>query len=139
MNSSEYTIKHKTPSVAEYCRMRRVVGLSPKTEESASIGLPNSLFAVSVRDKSGALFAMGRLVGDGGCFIQVCDIAVQPHCQGNGLGRKVMQELTDYIDRAIPAGAFVNLFADGTASELYKEFGFGETAPKSVGMAKYSQ
>jgi len=139
MNSSEYTIEHKTPSVAEYCRMRIDVGLSPKSEEAASIGLPNSLFAVSVRDQSGALMAMGRLVGDGGCFIQVCDIAVQPHCQGKGLGRKVMQELMDYIDQEVPAGAFINLFADGTASELYKEFGFGETAPKSVGMAKYSQ
>ncbi len=119
--------------------MRIQAGLSSKSEEAATIGLPNSLFAVAIRDDQNNLLAMGRLVGDGGCFVQVCDIAVRPDHQGRGLGRRIMQELMDYADQNLPAGAFVNLFADGTANKLYKKFGFGETAPKSIGMAKYSK
>jgi ribosomal protein S18 acetylase RimI-like enzyme len=132
-------VVHQIPTVQEYCQMRAVAGLSPKSENAAARGLPNSLFGVSVRDPYGNLLAMGRLVGDGGCFVQVCDIAVHPDHQGKGLGRRVMQELMDYIDQNLPTGAFINLFADGTANELYKKFGFHETAPKSVGMAKYAQ
>src|SRR6266403_353967 len=52
-------------------------GLSPKTAEAAAAGLPNTLFAVLVR-KDGRVVGMGRLVGDGGLFFQVVDIAVEP-------------------------------------------------------------
>ncbi|MFD2882298.1 hypothetical protein ACFTAO_51075 [Paenibacillus rhizoplanae] len=31
---------------------------------------------------------MGRVIGDGGCFFQVTDIAVKPSFQGRGLGKK---------------------------------------------------
>ncbi|MGJ8528691.1 GNAT family N-acetyltransferase [Maritalea sp.] len=138
MLEHQITVEHKVPSVEEYCAMRIATGLSAKTEQMASIGLPNSIFAISIRDESGDLIAMGRLVGDGGCFVQVADIAVRPDWQGQGLGRKVMQELMTFVQENLPKSIWVNLFADGTAKELYKQFGFGETAPSSVGMAKYS-
>ncbi|MFT6658091.1 GNAT family N-acetyltransferase [Maritalea sp.] len=137
MINPDISIAHQNPAVDEYCAMRIAAGLSAKSKEAASIGLPNSLFAVCIRNGAGELIAMGRLIGDGGCFVQVCDIAVRPDHQGHGLGRKVMQELMDHIDRTIPAGAFISLFADGSANELYKKFSFGETAPVSLGMAKY--
>lgn len=139
MKSSDISIVHEAPSTKEYCSMRIAAGLSPKSETSASIGLPKSLFAVSIRNSAGELVAMGRLVGDGGCFVQLCDIAVLPERQGQGLGRQVMQELMIYIEQHVPKGAFINLFADGSANQLYKKFGFSETAPKSIGMAKYAQ
>lgn len=139
MKPSDISIFHEAPSTKEYCNMRIAAGLSPKSETSASIGLPKSLFAVSIRNGAGELVAMGRLVGDGGCFVQVCDIAVRPESQGQGLGRQVMQELMDFIEHEVPEGAFISLFADGTANQLYKKFGFGETSPKSIGMAKYAQ
>lgn len=137
--TTQFSVSHSAPSIQEYCQLRIDAGLSPKSAESAAIGLPNSLFAVTVRDNQNHLLAMGRLVGDGGCFVQVCDIAVHPDHQGKGLGLRIMQELMDYVDQNLPVGAFVNLFADGTANELYKKFGFQETAPKSVGMAKYAK
>ena len=137
--TNSFAISHTAPAVHEYCQLRILAGLLPKSEEAAAIGLPNSLFAVTIREEHGQLLAMGRLVGDGGCFAQVCDIAVHPEHQGKGLGRQIMQELMDYVNQHLPAGAFVNLFADGTANQLYKKFGFQETAPKSVGMAKYSE
>ena len=136
MTINNFTVTHDVPSVAEYCQMRIDAGLQPKSHEAASIGLPKSVFGVSVRDDQGRLIAMGRLVGDGGCFVQVCDIAVHPSYQGQGLGRRVMQELMTHVENQIPKSAWINLFADGTASALYAQFGFEETAPVSIGMAK---
>ncbi len=78
---------------------------------------------------------MGRVIGDGGCFYQVCDIAVLPEHQGRGLGKRIMQAISDYIDSEVPESAYVSLIADGKAQDLYAQFGFVHTAPASVGMA----
>ena len=45
-----YTYHAETPSKADYLRLRVVSGLTPKTAEGAASGLPNTLFAVVVRD-----------------------------------------------------------------------------------------
>lgn len=122
------------PSVAEYCDLRVRAGLSPKTREAATLGLPHTVFGVSIREGE-QLLAMGRLVGDRGCFLQVVDIAVVPEWQGQGLGKAVMRELDAWL-QAHAVGAYVSLIADGDAHRLYAQFGFALTAPRSVGMAK---
>lgn len=122
------------PPVADYCQLRVAAGLSPKTPEAAARGLPNSLHAVSAYEGA-QLVAMGRIIGDGGCFAQIVDIAVLPGHQGRGLGKAVMQRLDAWAGQHLP-GAYVSLIADGQAHRLYAQFGFTMTAPRSVGMAK---
>jgi len=78
---------------------------------------------------------MGRVVGDGGCFYQVVDIAVLKEHQGNGLGKRIMGEILRYIEANVPESGYVSLIADGQAQDLYAQFGFVHTAPRSVGMA----
>ncbi|MEG1679217.1 MAG: GNAT family N-acetyltransferase [Stenotrophomonas sp.] len=134
MSEPNYTINHDIPSVDTYRHLRQVSGLSPKTAEAASRGLPNSLFAVQITH-AGETVAMGRVIGDGGTFYQVVDIAVLPAYQGRGLGKKVMAEIQAYIEREVPASAYVSLLADGEAHRLYQQYGFTLTAPASVGMA----
>lgn len=68
--------------------------------EAAERGLPNSLFSVQVLC-DGEPVAMGRVIGDGGCFYQVVDIAVLPAHQGRGLGKAVMGEIASYMVRRI--------------------------------------
>lgn len=131
---SDYTVLHQTPTVTEYCQLRLAAGLSGKTESAAARALPNSLFAVQLRS-AGELLAMGRVIGDGGCFYQVVDIAVLPAWQGRGLGKRVMQEIMQYISQHAPTSAYVSLIADGQAQHMYAGFGFVPTAPRSVGMA----
>jgi hypothetical protein len=46
-----------------------------------------------------------------------------------------MTELTRYIADNLPRSAYVSLIADVPANRLYEQFGFVETAPRSVGMA----
>ncbi|MEN5039476.1 GNAT family N-acetyltransferase [Stenotrophomonas sp. TWI1149] len=122
------------PNVEEYRALRVLAGLSPKSAEAAARGLPSTVFGVSLREGD-RLLAMGRIVGDGGCFLQVVDIAVVPDRQGQGLGKAVMAELDAWL-RANAVGAYVSLIADGEAHRLYAQFGFALTAPRSVGMAK---
>ena len=124
---------HQTPSVETYRQLREAAGLSPKTREAAERGPPGTLFAVQVLH-DGQVVAMGRVVGDGGAFFQVVDIAVLPVYQGRGLGKRVMQEISGDIEREVPESGYVSLLADGQASRLYQQFGFVPTAPASIGM-----
>ncbi|PPT27589.1 GNAT family N-acetyltransferase [Xanthomonas arboricola] len=133
-HSAPYRVVHQTPTVEAYRHLRQASGLSPKALEAAERGLPNSLFSVQVLC-DGEPVAMGRVIGDGGCFYQVVDIAVLPEHQGCGLGKAVMGEIANYIEQEVPDSAYVSLIADGQAYRLYQQFGFVLTAPASVGMA----
>ena len=136
----DYTTVHATPSVETYISLRTSTGLTPKTSQAAMVRLANTLFAVQIVHSStpSTMVGMGRMIGDGGCFFQVVDIAVLPAHQGKGLGKMIMKELKDWMDKHVPKSGTVLLFADGRANELYKQFGFVETSgltPSSIGMA----
>ena len=128
-----FTVVHSTPPVETYRYLRTAAGLSSKTIEAAERGLPNTLFAVQIFCGQTAI-GMGRVIGDGGTFYQVVDIAVLPEYQGQGVGKKIMAEIADYIAREVPESGYVSLLADGQAQRLYQQFGFSLTAPDSVGM-----
>lgn len=129
-----YSILREVPSVETYRTLRSGSGLSQKTPEAAERGLPRSLFAVQVLAGDTPI-GMGRIVGDGGCFFQVVDIAVLKEHQGKGIGKMIMKEIMQYIETNVPESAYVSLIADGEAHKLYARFGFEFTAPASVGMA----
>lgn len=131
----QYEVVHKAPTAEEYVHLRLAAGLSPKSLQAAENGLGNSVFALTLRVSS-KLIGMGRIIGDGGCFYQIVDIAVEPAYQGNGLGKVIMSELTAYLSDHAPEGSYVSLLADVPADKLYKQFGFEYTQPKSVGMYK---
>lgn len=135
-----YTISHTKPTVETYISLRASTGLTPKTTHAATIGLANTLFAVQAAPSSSpdTIIGMGRIIGDGGCFFDVVDIAVLPPHQGKGVGKMIMKELKEWMDKNVPESGTVLLFADGPAKHLYKKFGFVETVglPTScVGMA----
>lgn len=130
-----YTISKRTPTLAEYMYLRAAAGLSAFSDEAARKGLTGTVFAV-VLEQGNRVVGMGRLIGDGGCFFQVVDIAVDPPDQGQGLGKAIMRELMEFVTVHLPASAYVSLIADVPANRLYEKFGFVETAPRSLGMAR---
>jgi GNAT superfamily N-acetyltransferase len=79
---------------------------------------------------------MGRLLGDGGWYFHVADMAVLPEHQRRGLGDAILTALLERIRRGAPAGAHVNLIADPPGRRLYARHGFTPTAPDSIGMAR---
>ena len=116
-----------------YRNLRLVCGLSAKTVEASEIGLDNSIHSVMIKAE-GEVIGMGRIIGDGGCFCQIVDICVHPKMQGQGIGKIIMSNLTDFIKTHLPESCYISLIADGDASYLYKKFGFQETMPESKGM-----
>jgi GNAT superfamily N-acetyltransferase len=130
---SGYELILETPSIADYRRLRVASGLSPKSLEAATAGLPNTLFAVVIR-KDGEAIGMGRIIGDSGLFFQIVDIAVDPAHQGHGLGKAIVATLVEHLHKIALPGAYISLIADGEAHRLYAQYGFQPTAPASIGM-----
>ncbi len=129
-----YALIPGTPSVDDYRRLRRVAGLSEKSQAAAEAGLPNTWYAVTIQH-AGRTIGMGRIIGDGGTAFQIVDIAVEPEHQGQGLGKRIMAALVDHLKANAPASAYVSLIADGDAKHLYAKFGFEPVMPASIGMA----
>ena len=132
--SADIALYNEPPTTDEYLNLRAASGLSPFSRQAAERGLAGSVHAVTLRAGQ-ELVGMGRLIGDGGCFFQVVDIAVRPDHQGQGLGTRIMRALMDWVEAELPTSAYISLIADGEANRLYARFGFAATAPASIGMA----
>jgi GNAT superfamily N-acetyltransferase len=133
MSDDGIVLVERFPEAEDYVRLRSAAGMSPKTLEAARRGLPNTLYGVHLR-RGGEVVGMGRIIGDGGCFFIVVDIAVIPALHGRGLGKRIMAALDAWLTTNVPASAYVSLAADGDAKYLYEKFGFVETTPVTVNM-----
>ncbi|CAC95604.1 GNAT family N-acetyltransferase [Listeria innocua] len=130
----DYIITTDLPNAEEFVKLRVDAGLSFRSIEVSRQALLKSVYFVGLRSKrDDVLIGMGRLVGDGIMFI-VSDIAVLPEFQGNGYGKLIMTHIKNYIDSNLDKTACVTLLADVPADRLYKQFGFRESAPASIGM-----
>src|SRR5512132_3140122 len=131
-----YRLISTVPAVSDHLLLRERAGLSPMDHRQAEAGLRGSWTACHVvQVPSRKTVAMGRVIGDGGCFFQVVDMAVLPEHQRRGLGDAVLAHLLDRIRAQAPVGAYVSLLADPPGRRLYAKHGFRETAPSSIGMA----
>jgi ribosomal protein S18 acetylase RimI-like enzyme len=131
-----YRLVGSAPAVEDYLALRERAGLSAKTREQAAAALPGSWAAChAVHEPTGQTVGMGRVLGDGGWYFHVVDMAVLPEHQRRGLGDAVLRALLEQIRARAPAGAYVNLLADRPGRRLYARHGFADTAPNSVGMA----
>ncbi|MEQ6903761.1 GNAT family N-acetyltransferase [Nocardioides sp. YIM 152588] len=135
--SDEYRLLASAPTTEDYLHLRRAAGLTPRTTDQAERALPGSWAACHVvHVDDGRTVAMGRLIGDGGWYFHVVDMAVLPEHQRRGLGDRVLTHLLDVIRRDAPPGAYVSLMADPPGRRLYERHGFTGSAPRSVGMAR---
>ena len=133
-----YRLEMAPPPVADYLRLRQEAGLATKTVEQAAAGVANAWAACHVvEETTGEIVGMGRVIGDGGWYFHVIDMAVLPAHQRRGIGDAVLVALLDRIRADAPPGAWVTLLADPPGRRLYARHGFTETAPHSLGMARY--
>ena len=119
------------PQVKDYVRIRQATGLSLISREAAERGLPQTLFGVSIL-LGDEVVGMGRVIGDGGCFYHIVDIAVLPKHQGQGLGNRIMTAIMAYIHEDALPTAYISLIAD--APDFYLNYGFSSVGPRSEGM-----
>ena len=108
--SDGYTLVPTVPSLEAYLRLRAETGLSPRTAEEAAPALAGTWWGCHVvHDDSGETAAMGRIVGDGGWYFHLADMATLPAHQRRGLGSLVMEALLERIREAAPGDAFAPL------------------------------
>ncbi|EMR69542.1 putative gnat family n- protein [Eutypa lata UCREL1] len=134
-----YILHDGYPSVEDYVHLRTASGLSPKTTAQATVALQNSWYGCYVtradEGPAGKAVAMGRVIGDGGWYFHIADMAVLPDHQRRGLGDSVLKCLLAKIKTdAVPGVSYVSLMADGPGRKLYAKNGFVDGMPASMGM-----
>ncbi|MCI9859184.1 GNAT family N-acetyltransferase [Microbacterium proteolyticum] len=122
------------PSLDDYLELRRASGLTPKRPEQGAPALANSWAWRRIVDATGRSVAMGRVVGDGGWYFLVADMATLPSHQRRGLGRRILEDLLAEIRAKAPEGAYVTLLADPPGQALYRSLGFEQPTNGSVTM-----
>ncbi|MCB9735320.1 MAG: GNAT family N-acetyltransferase [Deltaproteobacteria bacterium] len=127
------------PLLADYLALRAGAGLSPKTPAQGAGALAGSWAAVHATDAGGATVGMGRVIGDGGWYFHIADMAVLPSHQRRGLGDAILTALIAAITEAAPASPYITLLADAPGRRLYERHGFVPTAPRSIGMMLLSR
>lgn len=123
------------PTADAYRTLRRRAGLSPVSEAQAAAAVAGSWAACHVL-LDGEPIGMGRVIGDGGWYFHIVDMAVVPAHQRQGIGDQILSHLLDQIRKRAPANAFVTLLADPPGRRLYERHGFRESAPHSIGMIR---
>jgi ribosomal protein S18 acetylase RimI-like enzyme len=135
--ADDYHLVEGPPPIADYLTLRERSGLSPRRLEQAAQGLSGAWYAVHIRHRpSSTTVGMGRVLGDGGWYFHIIDMAVLPEHQRRGLGDRVLTALLRHIHQFAPPGAYVSLMADEPGRRLYARHGFLDTAPRSLGMAR---
>ena len=131
---SGYRLVEREPSVEDYNRIRAAAGLIRRDPRAAEIGLSNTMFGVCM-ERDGQVVGFGRIVGDGGLFFEIVDIAVLPAHQNSGLGRRIMDALMAWLHDNATQDAYVKLIAGAKTTDFYKHYGFRVRTPESSGMS----
>lgn len=156
-----YTLHPGYPPVPQYLHLRAASGLTPKTPAQAAPVATGSWYGCFIKftppppspsyaeeatagteegqggEEEEEIVGMGRIIGDGGWYFLIADIAVLPAHQRKGLGEAVLQHLLAYLKANTSSeggGVYVTLFADEAGRKLYLRNGFADPMPTHLGM-----
>lgn len=128
---SGYHLERGVPSITEYRNLRKSAGLTPVTEAQAARVASGSWYGCHITcqdENNGQLraVAMGRIIGDGGWYFHIADMATLPERQRKGLGSIILKHLLAYIKENAPEDGtpYISLFADPPGRRLYESNGF---------------
>ena len=121
------------PTVQDYLDLRIATGLGAKPpQEVAERALANSLYMICAYQGQ-RLVCFARIAGDGALSYIINSVMVAPEFQGQGLGKALMQAISDWLIANADASAYVCLMAKEPADQLYQQFGF-QAIPGNIGM-----
>ncbi|KAI1849297.1 hypothetical protein JX266_004792 [Neoarthrinium moseri] len=133
-----YILQDGYPLVEDYVHLRTASGLTPKTAQQAAVAIRGSWYGCYVTEETAPTkaVAMGRIIGDGGWYFLIADMATLPEHQRRGLGDAILKKLLARIKSdACPGTAYITLGADLPGRRLYEKNGFKDTMPKEMGMS----
>jgi GNAT superfamily N-acetyltransferase len=131
-SASEIVLIEELPAPEEYLRLRQAVGWTLPLPEVVRDSLPNSLYCVCARER-GVIVGMARVIGDGGLVYYIQDLIVDPARQGEGIGRRMMDRVMDYIRRHATHHAIVGLMAARGKEPFYERYGFTRRPDEKLG------
>ncbi len=129
------TIEHHSPTVSEYQQLRASTSWGQLPDKVVAKALQLDLFAVCALDGH-KIIGIGRVIGDGAIYYYIQDVIVLPAYQHQGIGRRIMEAIEQYLAIYALPGAFIGLMAAKGVSEFYTSFGYQERAPEAPGMFK---
>ena len=95
--------------------------------------LRNSITAVAIDDETGTTIGIARVVTDRATFAWLCDVFVDERYRGQGLSRRMLEELERH-----PSLATLRRWCLATrdAEGLYEKFGYRRLPPERKWMEK---
>lgn len=123
----------RNPTVSEYLNLRNEVGWWDTEKEMTEKALNNSLYSI-VAVEGDKTIGVGRIIGDGGLYYYIQDLIVHPDYQNKGIGKRLMKELMNYIDKHAANGSFIGLMSAKGYAEIYESFGFKAREVDAPGM-----
>ncbi len=105
--------------------MRSSVGWTPLVEEQAQACIENSDFIVSCRENNETL-GCARVFWDKGYIAYLADVMVRPEYQGQGIGKALVSECIQYIDRQLKEGWRIKIVIVSAKGKepFYEKLGF---------------
>ncbi|MDY5578016.1 MAG: GNAT family N-acetyltransferase [Lachnospiraceae bacterium] len=118
-------IKEYSLDLDTYLDIRASVHWKVLKREQAEKALKNSLYTITAM-KDGKPVGMGRIVGDGAVICYIQDFVVKPDCQGEGIGRLMMERLIRYVEqlRMENSEMMLCLMCAKGRERFYEKFGF---------------
>jgi ribosomal protein S18 acetylase RimI-like enzyme len=114
----------------ELSNLYRIAPLGEKSPEHLRLAFSNSMFKCFVLSE-GRLVGAGRAVADGIDCSYLCDVAVHPDLQGQGLGKAIIEKLKE-----LSAGhRKIILYANPGKEGFYRKLGF---LPMRTAMALFA-
>ncbi|SDA76481.1 Acetyltransferase (GNAT) domain-containing protein [Lachnospiraceae bacterium G11] len=116
----------------DFVRLRTATGFTDIPLPHATRALKNGLVNVSALC-DGELVGMGRLVGDGAMYWYLQEIIVLPEYQGQGIGRKIVNYLVEYVILHSSTGKFTTIGGVSAKGKegFYQKMGF-EIIPNGI-------
>lgn len=108
----------------DYCKLRESVEWLLYSKEQMQKALDNSLYTVIAVDDNQTI-GMGRLIGDG-VYYMIADIVVHPDYQKQGIGKRIVDMIIEYVDKTTPIGgrSSIQLIAVKGKETFYEKMGF---------------
>ena len=121
-------------TVEEFNKLRTIVGWNAIENELAINSIRNASF-ITTAIFNNEIIGMARVCGDGGYTVVIADVIVKPDFQKKGIGRKLMENIMDYLKNNLKDGQeiFVNLMSAKDRETFYEQFGFIRRPNENVG------
>jgi len=124
-NIIEIEYRENNLTVEDFQELRATAGWFKVHTILAERSVKGTLYSVCAYT-GGKTIGMARVIGDGGMTLFVQDVVVHPDYQRQGIGRKLMEYVMNYISLSAPEESVlqVSLMASKGKEAFYEKFGF---------------